>query len=54
MPSSETIRRRTEARKRAAAARAAEEAKKERLGDAYRPRGSGYFIGEIKATRKYT
>ncbi len=54
MPSSETIRRRTEARKRAAAARAAEEAKKERLGDAYRPPGSGSFNGEIKATRKNT
>ena len=54
MPSSETIRRRTEARKRAAEARAAEEAKKARLGDQYRPPGSGDYPGQVKATRRNT
>ena len=54
MPSSETIRRRTEARKRAAAARKAEQDKKARLGDQYRPPGSGDYPNQVKATRKNT
>jgi len=54
MPSSETIRKRTKQRENARLAREAEQLKKETLGDAYRPPGSGDYPGQVKATKKNT